>query len=612
MAAMRIALTARLGLVLATLAALGGGCAFRSNSSADADDSIIDGDQPGSWSDNATAGFAEGTRTAALLDDGGRVASDGFAYGGLHATSYDSLLLATETDSWAAVQTAIGNTLPRGQRVDLAFEEDWSLGHPLGLNLRGNNDEFSVVYDGEIELSAGTHPLFLDADDMGFVEIDLGNGFAPVIDAKFDRNGNTSMQVPRSGWYPIRAVVSENIIDSKFIFRIDGAVVPPTKLRSSVGALRGWHVQGFSQYLPTDRFATTLDLGALDEDWQFGTPDADIVNANDPNRFMVRYSAQIKIEVAGDYQFDLIVNDNGSARRVWLDGDLVGGQWGDAPAIAPRSLDTGWHDIVVDYAEWSLGSAGIELRLVAAPTDVALGIVPVAMVRPVLRHGRLVADYGNPGSVVIADGGSGFVSMNLAAPANAKIVSLYTEYFNQHPRPADLTCDVIRPDDTREALGRPRRGSNRTEFNSNLKGSAGLLVNPNGATTWKLQCADDVANIPGAFRQGFLAIEYIGGANPPFAPEFSFQSAPRNVAGLIGVTNVEVKPHAALPPGATVVIECRFAADIAGLAQATWQPLAPGMALRNVGPAMQYRVTITSDGWDQIELDEIKVNYRFK
>ena len=68
----------------------------------------------------------------------------------------------------------------------------------------------------------------------------------------------------------------------------------------------------------------------------------------------------------------------------------------------------------------------------------------------------------------------------------------------------------------------------------------------------------------------------------------------------------------ALPSDATVAVHVRAAADETSLTQAAWQPLIAGTSLPTAGPALQYRVTVTSDGWNQIEIDQIKLNYRFK
>ena len=490
---------------------------------------------------------------------------------------------------------------------------DWGYGHPASLGLRNRNDQLSVIFDGDIWLDSGNQQLGMVADDYGFVELDLGAGFTRVIAARYDANGNGMIDVPRAGWYPIRAVIAEDNFIAQFKLLLNGSNLPPAQQRCRVDQLHGWHVQGFNEYLPNnaDAAATSLHPSSIDEDWQYNTPDSDIIAQGNYDRFMLRYAGQIKIEVAGSYQFGLAVQDNGDARRLWLDGDLVGGKWGDAPAMAPRTLTAGWHDVVVDFAEWNGGLAGIKLTLDAAPNGVALGVVPASMIRPVLRRGRIVASYGDPNYVTVNDQQTAAASMRMLAPG-AKVESLYAEYVNLQPRANEMTCGVVRPDGSVESLGRPQSNYNATEFNSNRRGSAGMLVSGNDAATWRLQCTDDVATQNSAFRQSFLAIEYFGGNAPPFASTFNFVSQPHNVAGLVGITSVDVTPHGALPSDATVAVDVRAAADETSLTQATWQPLIAGTSLPTAGPALQYRVTVTSDGWNQIEIDQIKLNYRFK
>ncbi len=589
------------------------GCSFSaSQGTPDGDDTIVDGDKPGSWTDDSNEGFSTGTTNDASID-AGRLTSRGYAVGGLHAKAYKVRLLDNQNETFAMALGRIPANGVAGERVGLNVSDDWGYGHPTGLGLRNQSDQFSVIFEGEIRLDSGSQQLALVADDYGIVELDLGAGFTRVVAARYDANGNAMIDVPRAGWYPIRAVIAEDSFTAQFKLLLNGSNLPPAQQRCRVDQLQGWHVQGFNEYLPNtaDAFATSLHPALLDEDWQYSTPDSDVIAQGNYDRFMLRYAGQIKIEAAGSYQFGLAVQDNGDARRLWIDGDLVGGKWGDTPAMAPRTLTAGWHDIVVDFAEWNAGLAGIKLTLDAAPAGVPLGVVPATMIRPVLRRGRIVGSYGDPNYVTVNDQQSASASMRLVA-SGATVESLYTEYVNLQPRANEMTCGVVRPDGSVESLGRPQSNYNSTEFNSNRKGSAGMLVSPNDASTWKLQCTDDVANQNSAFRQSFLAIEYFGGAAPPFASTFSFVSKAHTVAGLVGITSIDVAPHGALPSDATITVDVRAAADETSLAQAAWQPLVAGTPLPTTGPALQYRVTIASDGWNQIEIDQIKLNYRFK
>jgi tricorn protease-like protein len=82
-------------------------------------------------------------------------------------------------------------------------------------------------------------------------------------------------------------------------------------------------------------------------DWGLGSPGA----ALSSDHFSVRWSGELHLEQAGDYLFDLRVDDGA---RLWIDGVLVIDRWGQSglsEASAPVRLEQGLHTLRLEYYE---------------------------------------------------------------------------------------------------------------------------------------------------------------------------------------------------------------------------------------------------------------------
>ena len=219
---------------------------------------------------------------------GGNVEPDGFVLGGLHARGFQTTLVDNGedfakilADAAAATETGAGYT---------QVPENWMGGRPHGLGLTADGN-YSVIYDGEILLPKGEVTLEVDVDDRALVEV-LGKTVA--------NSGSVTLMVPDSGWYPIRAAMTQAGGNSRFVLTlVQGQVQTPvdaSRLRARVTSDRGLVVfvfdgQGFvGAHGQTARPTIAENYGGL-------APPFDLTTSFD--RFSLRFAGQLRIDTPG-------------------------------------------------------------------------------------------------------------------------------------------------------------------------------------------------------------------------------------------------------------------------------------------------------------------------
>jgi 4-amino-4-deoxy-L-arabinose transferase-like glycosyltransferase len=116
----------------------------------------------------------------------------------------------------------------------------------------------------------------------------------------------------------------------------------------SIGGLRGSYFNGggFNALL-----FSRIDR-SINFDWGHDSPDPRVWNDN----FSVRWNGLIKADRSDRYTF-YTVSDDGV--RLWIDGELVIGNWGPHAATEDRTevyLDEGWHRISLEYNDIRYGA----------------------------------------------------------------------------------------------------------------------------------------------------------------------------------------------------------------------------------------------------------------
>src|SRR5574338_327861 len=129
--------------------------------------------------DDTAADFASAdVIDGATIDPRGAVEPIAYALNGFKARAYDGKLVSGETASWSEIEQAAAAATLRGAAYQqLPPDAGWAGEHPTGLGLTGTSDNFTVIYEGEVHVTAGDHTIDIDADDAGALQIDTGSGF---------------------------------------------------------------------------------------------------------------------------------------------------------------------------------------------------------------------------------------------------------------------------------------------------------------------------------------------------------------------------------------------------------------------------------------------------
>jgi hypothetical protein len=386
-------------------------------------------------------------------------------------------------EEWGAIgpeARVVGALLARGiddRLFDDADEVDWdelhrqtgggaSLMTPSPLPLVGNipvgvgitrATQWTLWLEGEVFLEAGAHEWHLDVDDDGLVEIAAPDtaAFQRAVAADFNEEGDGTFTARTTGWHPIRIAVSQGGGDSGLALvhrgpgEIDRLPLPPHRLRAVAPALTGLLAQGFDDRRMLDARGVNLMRGAgLLVD--FGTSPPRDLGILDPDTFAVRWSGQVRIDVAGRYQLRATSDDG---QRVAIDGRRVLDFWSDQREThdVEIDLDAGWHDLAVDLRE-ATTTARFDLSVVAGP-ELAGGRFPAERLRPTLVRTAQVGGGLVAANLAIADSGTPASSkMTLDAATDAIATTVDATVTVSHVSLPDLEIAVRAPNGTERVV----------------------------------------------------------------------------------------------------------------------------------------------------------------
>ena len=144
------------------------GCSFHLHG---AGDDTGDASGMAAMVDDTAADFgASDTLDSAVIDPGGAIEPAAFVLGGFHVRGYLGDLVGSAA-TWADIDTAASGASMTGEAY-AQLPIDWGGGHPRGLALN-TDDNFTVIYDGELLIPAGDHMVSFDADENGGVKVAL-------------------------------------------------------------------------------------------------------------------------------------------------------------------------------------------------------------------------------------------------------------------------------------------------------------------------------------------------------------------------------------------------------------------------------------------------------
>jgi hypothetical protein len=588
--------------VRTVLVALLAGCSFQPKGESPPD---APAQATGSIVEDVATDFT-GTVTGGEIDPLGLITPDTYVANGLHARGFkkNGILNTTDLDNLPDLGPSSGEVygMPiTGNWPNNADPNKLQSQFPLALGI-GQGDNYSVLYDGEIQLAAGATQLKLSVDDDAVFEIDVG-GTKVKLAAVVNADTTTTVTVPADGWYPIRGAYSENGGDARLSLSIvdtSTTPFPANRLRARTTATHG-AMMGVC-------FASELQLGMLDfiaagPGYEPGPIDHKPLVPLDyklTTQWSIRYQAQLRVDADDMYTIGASVgSDADDHYRVFVDGALVASHWLTITDVAPAPthLAPGWHALIVDYGQ-NTGNAEVHVTIDGAP-------VAADHLRPTLTRGRAIAT--SPGFTPCAFNTGGTdcpVGVTDTSPG-ATIDYLDVEYAITGPR--DIT-PTLKFGSRTDVLPIHTPAANETEFGAtkafDYEASRAGFAGANDVAPWSMHV--DAPTIGGSLLT-FAVLTTYGGPGAPFAPAVTYESMPHDLPD--GATLDAVTVTGKLD-STTVIVEVRTAADSESLAAAAYVPVGNGMPLAMpAGKLVQFRVSTSTDGWTFPEIDKIEVDF---
>jgi subtilisin-like proprotein convertase family protein len=564
-----------------------------------------------SLTDDVAADFVAAASSETTVEAWGAVAPIAHYTGGLLQRASDTgVFVDPSTTTWATIQ---GYTATGKNAITWLSQQLWGADTPPSVGLT-SPDDFSMWFEGEIWLEAGAWSFSLLADDHGFVEIAAPGTalFERVLNANWNVAGTGPFTAATTGWHPFRFAVAEQGGGAEYTLQFSGPgvalqTIPRDRFRARVDNLTGLVLAGFDDSRGTGDVDTTIDtVGPGYTNWNTGNPGDLGMTASDT--FSVRWTGQVRIDVAGSYTFRYSSDDG---QRLWIDGIKRLDSWSPGDATANNvtqaiTLAAGWHDLVIEQTE-AAGSAAAFLTVESGPDGVGQPL-PVARLRPVEARSDRLAAGSDRTDRAVPDQGSVQSTVAVTAPANAVVTSVDVSFQFTHTYKGDMRFQLRAPNGTTVDI---------VNFNGPGSGTfterfivTGFVSTPvNG--TWTFLALDEVGTDTGTLLDVEITPHYTGG-EPPIPTTSWFESSVRDLgAGVVAIDTVNWTER--LPAGSDVSLRVRTCATPEECATATWSaPITASGGAAGVAPAryLQYRIDFTSDGDRAPAIEMVRIDYR--
>jgi hypothetical protein len=580
----------------ALVLALATGCSFHLHAGG------TDASTTGSLIDDTASDFAAAqTLDEAVIDPSGTIEPAAFVLSGLHARGYLRNLVSGAT-SWADIEAKATDATGEGYEQ---LPADWGGGHPRGLSLN-TDDNFTVLYDGELLIPAGDHMLSIDADDDAAAQ--LGDQFVFAHDT-------VQMQAIHEDaptWVPLRAALGEDTGSARLVIAIDGTPITATQTRARVNQAQGLLTSIYYAASSTTETVALPFVAAPNVSWGMTAPPYDL--AGPSTTYTARFMGQLRIESDGMYTFATSTGNADDSSALYLDRHLVTrtSPFPDAhPASATLALTAGWHSIVVELN----GTQKNPLNQ-SDPHDVTLATtfngapITAAMLRPAVDSGYVEQAFSAfvPLSDTTVNGGVTTIGLPAGTPpppAGATIDSAMLGYIYYHAAPTDyaVVADLAGPQ-----VAIPSTGA--VVLTDGDETAAGSAV-PQAANAWSFTFTDSVPGDSSGYNDPYALVfgdcTYHGGPQQPFAPQMMYVSTARSLPGITAFGPLQVTGDLA---GASLTIAVRTASTAQDLQTAGWVDVANGSVPTAAPlPYVQYRLVIAGDGWQYPVVDKVELDY---
>ncbi len=541
--------------------------------------------------DDTAADFGAGVLDEAAIDPNGLVEPGAYVLGGLHATGYNLKLFDTTNTTYDSIAPALaaGTVLGTGYAQ---IPDDWGMARPFGLGLPANSDGFTIAYDGELHLTAGTHAIGFVADDAGIVELDLGSGFQPLAEIP--------PSVPRDGWYPIRAAIAEGTGNAKLVIQVDGAKLAAGALRAPVNAARGMLVSAYSNTMTGPMLRqSAIAVPIVDHDFASAAPPYDVAMLV-ADTYFLRFAGQIYIAAAGSHAFAAATPGSYDTATVWVDRHAIA-RTGMPGTVA---LDPGWHGFAVDFTSGQANN----------PHDASLAVTldgqPIATtaLRPAATTGTWLQLFSTKIMLNDQNQMGGATALPLPIPpalppsplgVPQTIDAMDFGWFEGGGTATDYTATAVLG--TTPAFALPMLALLNGFYGSFILGDEHLrdqpLVGP-----WTIQVMDGSQGGGQATASAYAAVTLHGGPAMPFAPHWVYTSAQHPTPGASALGAITVTSS---DDGATIALEVRTTPD-----DSAWVTVANGATpMTEAGDFIQYRITVDGDGWQFPTIDKVAIDF---
>ncbi len=548
--------------------------------------------------DDTAADFGGGSPTyvETRLEAAGAVAPRAYYHGSLCAGGSNSRLFDDGTTAtWAAIP-ATPTKYGLSRTVDLNLP---SGSFPAGVGITDGAD-WTLWWFGELYLTAGAHALDLTADDHAFLELAPpgSDTFTTVLGTNVGTVDTATYNAPTTGWYGVRMALAQRGGGVDLYPRLDGVTISRWLTRCRVDAISGLAQTGWDEARWNDVRGTTIaSTDAANVDWGFGRPSDLGITANDT--FAVRWAGQFFIASGGTYRLR-VESDDGY--RLWVDGQALISNLGDGifdVSTGDLALAPGWHDVVYDTTESSLGAVS---RLTIASGPDGAGPFPAARLRP--AEGRAERfESATAGST----GAGGTAMFTLDTPTGAVVTGVDTGYQIDVPGSGATITTTLR------TTGDNAQLESRFRFDGVERFAPTAFTGDALAATWGLAF---MSSNGGSLPESWLTVRFRDDDLGPTPTSATFVSSVRDLltpggSAVAALTAIQVTVRAAA--GATVTVAVRTCDTPAGCDAAPWSgELAAGASLAAVTPRryLQYRLTFTTDGDHEPAVERVQLDYQ--
>nr|HEX4314716.1 hypothetical protein [Kofleriaceae bacterium] len=578
-----------------------------------------------------SGGMAFGDGIASGIVDGDRLEPDVFVPDGLHVRGFknnNGISQSTDPHDVSSLGSA------SGELYGMPPDGNWPSGgqaFPFGVFI-DQPDGWCIAVDGEMFFDAGTTTVTIDVDDLAVFEIGSGSGsdVTRIVSQVNNTVGSGQVTVADASWLPVAGVMCEDGGDARLgVLAIgsDGSAtaIPAARYRARTTAVRGVDMGVFFESEEELGPGPGYDPGPLDHT---GLKPLDY---NLSGTYSIRYQGQLLVDAAGPHVFAVSVGTGGDQTtdhyRLRVDGAPVTSTWlgigsagsgSGAGSGATVTLDAGWHAFTLDYGK-NTGNAEIHFDLDGQP-------VAADHLRPTQPQGRLSAfppSLAATPSQACTWQGSGSATtcaFGTIPPSPGAVIDyadvMYQVQFNGAQTVANVSLALVAPTvsvalpvpatPNEQELGTGNSAYNFIPEVGQLAGLAGSNA------TFALALTDTTLSDNGHFLGEVMATTH-GGDGAPFAPVYAYTSPAYPVPANATVDAIRVTGNADLAAAVAsgeVTVEVATAADDAALASAAFEPVPPTASAPIAADALvEYRVTITTDGWSFPVVDRVELDY---